>query len=79
MEMKTIRKDRLRNMEHYQFAIPLIPAFEREIGSAPGSLSFTGEVKGSGKDRRFKFYDHRTKVWTWGKLRADGTLAPWVG
>ena len=58
--------------------IPLIPAFEREIGSAPGSLSFTGEVKGSGKDRRFKFYDQRTKVWTWGKLRADGTLAPWV-
>ena len=58
---------------------PLIPAFEKEIGDRPGSLSFAREVVGTGKDRRFKFYNSRTKVWTWATLRADGTLAPWVG
>ena len=57
---------------------PLIPAFEKEIGDRPGSLSFAREVVGTGKDRRFKFYNSRTKVWTWATLRADGTLAPWV-
>ena len=56
---------------------PLIPAFEKEIGDRPGSLSFAREVVGTGKDRRFKFYNTRTKVWTWATLRADGTLAPW--
>ena len=56
---------------------PLIPAFEKEIGDRPGSLSFAREVVGTGKDRRFKFYNSRTKVWTWATLRADGTLAPW--
>ncbi|QUB48080.1 hypothetical protein J5A66_04730 [Prevotella sp. oral taxon 475] len=58
---------------------PLIPAFEKEIGDRPGSLSFAREVVGTGKDRRFKFYNSRTKVWTWATLRADGTLAPWGG
>ena len=57
---------------------PLIPAFEKEIGDRPGSLSFAREVVGTGKDRRFKFYNSRTKVWTWATLRADGTLAPWA-
>ena len=57
---------------------PLIPAFEKEIGDRPGSLSFAREVVGTGKDRRFKFYNTRTKVWTWATLRADGTLAPWA-